>query len=498
MRVLLALCLAGGLAFAGETPRLVVLISVDQMRADTFAVHGRDLKGGLHRLYTRGLRFDGMIGYAGTETGPGHASMATGCWPSVHGIIANRWFDPKSGEVVYCVGGGKGAPNPKLCLRPALGDWMKQANPKSRVYSVSGKDRAAVLTGGQHADGAFWLGTRQGGFVTSAHYPPALWLEAFNKDGFIESVPEVWSYHPVEWLRPDDHKGESSDYARTSPHPLRAAQTKMFMDRLFASPYGDAWTLRLAAHIVESADLGEDDAPDLLCVSLSSTDIIGHRYGPFSQEMHANIVMLDRNLGAFLDVLDKRGHPYVVALTSDHGVLPITDARLVPLQNAMQNIMVALQKDLGAGDWLRFTGALAWINPKAVTAAMPRKRIGDALVKALTAQDGVAAVYTRAQITGDSDDPMLRLVRRSHHASRGADLRIVPAKGVLITPYPAGTSHGSPHEYDRRIPVLFYGAGVGNGVRDKRAGLVDVAPTLARHLRIPVPAGVNGAALPLH
>jgi len=499
VRRFLALCLTAALAIAGEPPRLVVLISVDQMRADTFARHGRGLSGGLHRLFDKGLRFDGLIGYAATETGPGHATMATGCWPSRHGIVANRWIDKDTSSLVYCVGGGTKGPSAALLLRPTLGDWMKAKDAASKVYAVSCKDRAAVLMGGKQADGAFWLDQRKGGFSTGSHFPPAPWLKAFNKDGWIERVPEVWSYEPVEWLRPDDHKAEAATYSRTSPHPLRAKQTRMFMERLYASPYGDAWTLRLAKHVVERFDLGGDASPDLLCVSLSSTDVIGHRYGPFSQEMHANIVMLDVNLGRFLDALDARGHPYVVALTSDHGILPLDDITIVPLKSLAQKIHVALRRELGAGDWFRFTGAEVWVNPGAIKPPeMTRERITRALAKVIGAQDGVGAVYTRSQITGDAaDTDMLRLMRNSYYAGRSGDLRVVPRPGFLITPYPTGTSHGSPHEYDRRIPVLFCGPGIPSGTRSRQSGLVDIAPTLARCLGIPVPGGIQGKALTL-
>ena len=281
-----------------EAPRarLVLLLAVDQLRADRL---DPALPGGLGRLAREGRVFsEGVLAHGMTETCPGHATMLTGHHPAAVGIPANEFFDPESGREVYCAAdpaegakeiGGEGGLSPAALRVTAFGDWLKAASPASRVFAVSGKDRGAIMLGGQHPDGAWWY--RAGApprFTTSRYYATALpaWVEAFNgarppEDGFLAALPDTWEHGAsANAATPDDFVGEATRYSRTSPHPLRDADLARFGEQLFLTPFLDEVTLDFARQLVLEEDLGRGPALDLLALSLSATDSVGHLYGP--------------------------------------------------------------------------------------------------------------------------------------------------------------------------------------------------------------------------
>ena len=278
-------------------------------------------------------------------------------------------------------------------------------------------------------------------------------------------------------------------YSRKSPHPLRKGGRQKTLARMYASPYGDAYVLRFARKLVEQHDLGGDDVTDLIAIGLSSTDTVGHAYGPFSQEIRDTTLRLDRNLGAFFDFLDERKITYVVALTADHGVLPIPDRNVIDSRPLVQRLNVAVQKKLGAGDWFRLvsTGQIYVKSAKARAA----------ILEAARAEPVFEAVFQREDMEADTPGLLLGLLRRSYHPMRSGDLLGVPREKVLVTRYTTGTSHGSPWRYDREVPILFYGPEIPVGRRGREVRTVDIAPTLAGRIGISVPEGVDGVALPL-
>lgn len=489
---------------AAEKPRLAVVISVDQLRPDVLRRYAKEYRGGLKRLLAGGLHFRGELVHAATQTGPGHSTMLTGCNPARTGIVANSWINRETLRSVYCVNDdaspvflvkNKGR-SPKQMLTTALGDWMHDANPKAKVYAVSGKDRAAITMGGKHPDGAYWFDRTAMGFTSSAYYHPdglPGWIAAFNDDGWYDQLPAQWIYQPAAGVRADDFPGESSRFSRTSPHPLRDADRRKSCDRIYCSPFVDAWTLRLAGKLVEREDLGGDDVADLLCISLSATDTVGHLYGPFSQEIHDDLLRLDRELGELFELLDRRGAPYVVVLTADHGVLPIPELKLVPLRPAIQAATAAVQKKFGRADFFRVSGdGQIWLRPQpGVDLDVARRTIADVL----RAQEFVAAVLDPRAL--DDAGPIGELVRNTHHPARGADLYVIAKEKVLFSDYVSGTSHGSPWSYDREVPLSFFGAGIPAGETGRTAHTIDIAPTLARALGVPAPGGLDGSVLSL-
>lgn len=532
---LLAAAAAVSLAAAGArgegpgVPSLVLVVAVDQLRPDRL---DPALPGGLGRLVREGRSFDGWLDHAMTETCPGHATMLSGRHPAALGIPSNEFFD-ESGAEVYCVHdpseaareiGGEGGLSPASLRADALGDWLKRARPGSRVFAVSGKDRGAIVLGGKRPDGAYWY--RAGNpprFTTSRYYRASLpaWVEAWNGeapgDGFLAALPEAWEHGPAAGAEmPDDFPGEGERFSRTSPHPLRSADLERFGEQLAASPFLDELTLEFARRLVEEEDLGRGGAPDLLAVSLSATDFVGHSYGPASREADDALRRLDAALGRFLELLDARSPGGVtVALTADHGVLPLpewlesTGQATCPVPGGRTSAL-RVGADLLVRLWWRHGPWLAW--PRAwVGFAGSQGRVDRELAGARgVAPEAVAAeakalieawpaverVWTAAEVAAEDGDTA-RLYRRSFVPGRSGDFVVQPARGCLLSYYDTGTSHGSPWEYDRRVPIVFAGAGVAPGAAAGRAATVDIAPTLAALLGIPAPADLDGRPLAL-
>jgi hypothetical protein len=282
-----------------------------------------------------------------TETCAGHATVLTGRHPAHAGIPANQFLDLEAGEVVYCaedaapesrVFGAQEGRSPKHLRVTAFGDWLKSAYPSSRVFSVSGKDRAAIMLAGRSPNAAYWF-ERNGvvGFTSSRYYMERLppWVREFNghdppTDGFLARLPARWEHladGEGELRRPDDFPGESKRFGRSSGHPLRNDDPEEFAASVFASPFLDEAILDFATALVEEERVGRGAKPDLLAISVSAMDPIGHLYGPYSHESRDALRRLDAALGRFLTLLEQRlgREKLLVVLTSDHGVLPLPE-----------------------------------------------------------------------------------------------------------------------------------------------------------------------------
>ncbi len=533
-RVLLLLALAPGLAFgagvAEARPRLVLVVSVDQLRPDRM---GSELPGGLGRLAREGRVYTQAVqDHAMTETCPGHATLLTGRHPAAAGIPGNNFFDAERKRVVYCsddtaadarvIGRDPTAPaegrSPRLLRVDALGDWMQRANPEARVFAVGGKDRGAIMMGGQRPDGAYWFRGADLSFTTSTYYRPRLpaWAQRFNDPatGFLARVPDTWEHDTLAGDRPDDFPGESQRHSRTSGHPVRSEKTAEFAQRLFASPFVDDATLDFALELVEQEGLGRDDVPDLLGISLSATDVVGHHYGPFSQESRDALQRLDAGVGRLLEALEARVGKgrLLVALTADHGVLPLpewleaqgraecpVDGGRVGLKRLGLGMLTRLH--LGHSTlrwprpWMLFAGTQMAVNRELAAArgADPRAVADDAEAY-LERSPGIAEVWNPDEIRSGTRETA-RLYRNSYDPERSGDLIVQVERGCLISAYDSGTTHGSPYFYDRAVPLVFWGAGVDPGLFPSAARTIDIAPTLAGALAVPVPEGLDGARL---
>jgi predicted AlkP superfamily pyrophosphatase or phosphodiesterase len=531
---LCALLLATAQARADE-PRLVLLLAIDQLAAGRI---DPELPGGLGRLAREGRVYTHAVhDHATTATCPGHATMLTGRHPGPAGIPGNTYIERRSGERVYCVadddpearvlpvtnGGDEEAKqgrSPRKLRVDGLGAWMKSVWPGSRIHAVSGKDRAAIVLGGRGADGAWWPAVASLAFTTSGFYVAALpaWVESFNAAIPSPSLelPERWVHLPEASLAPrrDDYPAESDRFGRTSGHALRDDDPAQQAERVLASPWADRLTLQFALRLVREEGLGRGEFPDLLAVGLSATDRIGHLWGPDSHEALDGLLRLDADLASFLADLEREvgAGRLLVALTSDHGVLPLpewlaeTGRSVCPVQGGRSG---ALWLQLGLGWTMHWSLSplsfpRAWAQVAGSQLTVPRDLAESrgveveravAVAKSwLEARDEITHAWTVEEIQ-TSDDPHARLFRNSYDPERSGDLNLVTEPTCLISLDDGGTGHGSPHDYDREVPIVFWGPGLEPGSTDAPARTVDIAPTLARILGLEIPDGLDGQPL---
>lgn len=453
-------------------PRLTVVLVVDQMRADYLERFTGEYLGGFARLVRGGAIFThARHGHVPTETAPGHAALLTGCFPSQHGVINNYWWDRGSGKEVYAVDDPDHGRSPVHELCPALGDLLKAASPESKVVSISGKDRAAILMGGHKPDLALWYDSSSGQFISSGYYG---------------RLPDwVWNWDDKLRIPPDQRQD------------------------LQAMPLLDAMTLQLAKYAVEKENLGNHAVPDLLAVSLSATDYIGHKKGPESLEMRNQLVSLDLELALFFDFLDKTVGPgnYILALSSDHGVLPIPESEAGKAMHASRLSDEDFLGGLGAAFSRRFGSPVSagakWIlnvdmpniylnmllaKQMSLEPAMFRREAADILRK----DPRVAAVYRPEDFLPSGSKaagPYAEAYRLSYNQDRSGDLMVLLKEGVLYSrkDLEFTTSHGTPYDYDSHVPLVLMGSGVRPGRYDRAVLAEDLAPTLGRLLGLDMP-----------
>jgi len=513
---------------AAEQPALVLVIAVDQLRRDRM---DPDLPGGIGKISREGRVYENaLLDHAQTSTCPGYQSVLSGRHPGRAGIVSNAWIDTSTGADVYCVEdsrdkaavfNGEGGRSPQLIKVDALGDWMKAARPGTKVFSVSGKDRAAITLGGQQPDASYWYSTgKTGGFTSSKFYLEKLpdWVNQFNgkspfTDGFASNLPDIW-VHEVDDLRVDDYPSESDEYERTSGHPIWDSNPATALSQLKSTPYLDDVTISFAKNLIIEERLGNGPGTDLLAVGLSATDFVGHLYGPFSSEAKAALKQLDRSLEDFFTFLD---HHYgtgrvMVVLTSDHGVLPLPEwlfekgESQCPLPGGRQNVITFASRLIWYVYWtfgpkLAVPGSLIDIvgNHMSVNRTLARENnikvdeVIIALKRWLENESIIRQAWTREEILqGESE--MAELHRNSFDPERSSDLEIQLEPTCLVKPG-GGTSHGSPYDYDRAVPIAFYGPWFEAGAISGLARTIDIAPTIANILDIPVPADLDGKVL---
>jgi predicted AlkP superfamily pyrophosphatase or phosphodiesterase len=521
-----------------KPPKLVVVLVVDQMRADYLNRFGGYFTGGLARLLDSGAVFtDAHQDHAATVTAVGHATIATGAFPSSHGIVGNDFFDRAENREVYSASDSSapllGAPNapgrsPQRLMRDALGDWLKLSSPESKVYSVAIKDRSAIMMAGHRADGAYWYHAPQKGLVTSTYYQqeyPA-WVNSFNNSGILESYFRHgwWKLMPEEVYlasREDSFPAERGIQQFTFPYvytELFADSTGLpspeYYEGILYSPFGDAFVFEFAKAIVVNEQLGEDDTPDILFIGASSADYVGHDWGPLSHEVQDYYLQLDQYLDSlfvFLDSSIGRGN-YLFALSADHGVSFTPeelarrgfDARRIGgwerremLVRAVEGATRALGIDIAPN--VRYMGGLFVSFPESVT--VPLTDVHEAIADSLRTLDIVADAYTFGELSADTTwhRPYLDAFQRSFYPTRIADV-LIRFKEHYVTSSSSAT-HGSAYRYDTHVPIILVGPNVTPGRYTDRVRTVDIAPTLALLLGLETPSEVDGhvlwSALPL-
>ncbi|MGI8508225.1 MAG: alkaline phosphatase family protein [Gemmatimonadaceae bacterium] len=492
-------------------PDLVVLITVDQMRPDYFTRFLPQLTGGLGRLYRGGSVFTNAFqDHAITETAPGHSVIGSGRFPVHTGIAMNSAGVNDSTEALVRAP-GLGA-SPKRFLGTTLTDWIRATDPQSRSLSVSRKDRGAILPIGKSKSSVYWYAPN-GTFTTSRYYADSLpnWLNVFNAERRPQSfVGKTWN--PIlpgsAYSEPDSMKIENGGRDIAFPHVMTSDTTRELAD-LPSFPWMDQITLEAALAGVRAMKLGAGPHTDVLAISLSTTDAIGHAFGPDSKEQHDQILRLDRSLGAFLDSLYAIRDPrtVVLALTADHAVAPYPE-----IHDGRDNNAGATHVELGP--------IVQAVRTSLASAGVPRS--------AFTFGDGVLTVDRNALATAHVNaDSLIGAFRATilrvpgvRRADRIAELEhadtvhddiarrwlhmfdsdSVAALVVTLTPYSywgrgGSAEHGSPYDYDAHVPLIFYGAPFKPGKYAERALVADIAPTLARVVGVRSLEKTDGVAL---
>lgn len=484
-------------------PRLVVHLAIDQLRPEYLDRYAPQFTGGFARLLRGGAYFpNGFQDHGITETAPGHSTMMSGRHPRSTGIVAN---DAGVLDIQAPLIGTPGDPaSPYRFRGTVLGDWMRFADPRTRLMSVSRKDRSAILPLGRAKGEAYWYAPKGGIFTTSRWYADTLptWIQRFNARRLPQSYAgKVWNLLlPVSsYAEADSVVFESQGSGYSFPHRA-PADPAAAAEGLKDYPVMDEISLQLALEAVTARELGADRTrTDFLAVSLSTTDAIGHKYGPDSRELHDHLVRLDGYLGAFFDSLYtlRDSASIVFSLTSDHGVAPFPDRGLttryrtvpggrVDPRPIVQSLIDALAKaGVERGGYMWDEGVL-YLDPIYFKRArVNRDSVARAFARRIAGLDGVmrADLHTDLVRRGPGADAITR--RWLHMFPADVPVAVV----VTLKPfwYLAATrdaSHGTPHDYDARVPVLFYGAGIKPGRHTDAVRVVDIAPTLAALLSL--------------
>jgi predicted AlkP superfamily pyrophosphatase or phosphodiesterase len=514
---------------ASEKPKLAVVIVVDQMRSDYLTREQALLTGGFKRLLEDGFQFSETYHeHAVTETGVGHATIATGCYPSHHGIVGNEWWDRSKSRWVYCVeDSGKGIAkrdfaagrSPNNLRRPVFGDWLRQSSLESKVFAVTGKDRSSILMAGFGGQ-AYWYYPNDGTFVTSTYYEAAYpaWVDSFNiRRTAADDAVSIWDrlLSLDKYVGPDSVAAEFDGKKTAFPHDFAAGpknEPKKYYGEIRYSPFFDQLILRFARDLVINEQLGADSVVDLLMIGCSAGDYIGHRYGPSSHEIQDHYLRLDGYLNSFFAFLDSTVgvNQYVVALTGDHGVAPLPEefnekgiaaGRINgdTLEAAVRRIGAAVAVEikcstnvvLAAGDGV----ILNYAEAKAAGHDEPWLR--RTVSKKIKRLNLVVDAFTREDLASGGVDnrPFINLYRNNYYPDRSPDIMLQFKEYWIISDEPHGTSHGTPYDYDRHVPLIFYGAGIKAGLDTQRAASVDVAPTLSELLGTAPPADIDGRSL---
>lgn len=455
-------------AFAAEKPRLVVVVVVDQMRADYLERFSTEWKGGFKRLREEAAVFaEARHGHVPTETGPGHAAILTGRHPNGHGIVGNEWLDLASGATAYCAGDSLHGFGPERLLAYTLGDALKAADAKSKVASLSGKDRSAIFLGGKRPDLALWYHRGLGEFGTSSYYARPGWLDGFN-----------------ERLK---RKGG----------PLHGRDAKAL--RLFIrEPAIDEVLGDLVLKAAAALDLGGDAHTDLLAVSFSGTDYAGHDHGIDSPQMKAQLLTVDLQLGRLMKELESRAGVgrVMLALSADHGAIPepegptgkaLKTSRL-PAGELYASLEKALQYHFPAKEpWL-----VSPYHPHYYLNRAQSKRVHPdwrvflrQAAEVLRGAPHVSEVYVPGEIP--DNDPFAEVFRRSVYPGRSGDLMVRVDEGVSVSWDPA-TDHGSPYDYDARVPLVFWGPAFKSVSVNGPVAVADLSATLAHVLGVSFPS----------
>jgi len=502
-------------AASDETPRLIVLISVDQLGSELFTRMQPTFSGGFRLLLDRGTEFrKAEYRHAKTETAPGHATIAAGTHPSRHGIIGNWWLERGDPEELLSVDDEQYDKSPRKLARSTLGDWLKDHAEAAKVIAASAKDRSAILLGGRSADLAVWFDDESGRLVSSPYYAQPMWFESFDSRRLADELfGRIWTPLPLtgddlEQLQIEEvDRGPREHGFPHVPGPLDLAPEEDFYDGLWDSPWLDEIVARFALEAIRSENLGADEAVDLLALSFSASDSVGHDWGPNSREQIDVLLRLDRLLGELFDQIDEvvgLGRT-IVALTSDHGSVPAPEVLWTRGEKGEFPSAETVQCVQSVGRRLAEAhGVERWLEAGPFLDNDLEKRTGLArseLELRTAAEAGkcpsVARVWTRGELmAAEPGDEIQQLFANSFFADRSPDF-LIQFDEYFMTSRRMFTTHGTVYPYDRRVPILIMAPGVLTGPVNRPVAPIDIAPTLAALAGVPYPDDLDGTDLTL-
>lgn len=508
-------------------PKLVVGIVVDQMRWDYLERYAARYApdGGFKRLMNNGYNCENTsIPYVPTVTACGHASIYTGSVPAINGITGNEWYDNELNDYVYCasdksvntVGGvtSAGKMSPRNLLTSTICDELKLAtNFKSKTVGISLKDRGSILTVGHNADAAWWYDASTGNWITSSYYMKEMpaWVTAFNNQKLIDKYyTQGWNtlYPLSTYVQSTPLKINASTNRKSFPYAL-STYVGVNYNPILATPYGNTLTTEFAKTNIENEKLGEDSITDFLAISYSSTDIIGHTYGPNSIEIEDCFLRLDAELGAFLNYLDNKvgKGQYLVFLSADHGVAHVPaflKSNKMPAGNVNAK---ALVKEMNEGLKKEFREdnlVINFINDQVVLdvrllesqSFQNSSKIKEWLLQFLRKQEFVQHAFLLEDLSSTTlNDTQKKMISNGYYPQRSGHIFVILKPQWINGFEGGGSTHGSWNPYDTRIPLLWYGWKIKPGLTSREIYMTDIAPTLAALLKIQVPNGSVGKVI---
>jgi predicted AlkP superfamily pyrophosphatase or phosphodiesterase len=513
-----------------KQPKLVVGIVVDQMRHDyIYRYWDKYGNGGFKKIVSEGYFYrNAHYNYVPTYTGPGHASIYTGTSPATHGIISNDWFVKETNAMTYCtdddnvktVGSDSklGLMSPKNLLVTTIGDELKLAtNQRSKVFAISLKDRSSILPAGHSANGAFWFDGTVGKFISSSHYMTALpaWVNEFNnKQLAAKYLSQGWNtLYPVNTYEEsiaDKNNYEAAPNKKDTavfPYEYKAQLEKNNFEIIKSTPYGNTITKDMALACLKAEQLGKGKETDMLCISFSSTDYVGHYYGPRSVEVEDVYLRLDKDLEELIGSLDATlgKNNYILFLTADHGACDVP-AHLKDLkipggyineEQLAKEIKTFCGNQFGDSLVLMIVNQQIFLN-EAKMAAMKLNKfsVEHTLANYLLSIKGVAEAYPSDILKyGDfSEGTFKYLIQKGYNHVRSGNVAF-SYNPAWMEYHNKGTTHGASYSYDTHVPVLFYGMGIPKGSSVRKVNVVDIAPTISEILHMSFPNGTTGKPL---
>lgn len=527
--ILLLVCVFAVQSQAQQRPKLVVGIVVDQMKMEYLYRYSDDFSDkGFKRLMNNGFTFHNMnYNYMPTYTAPGHASIYTGTTPAVHGIIGNDWYIQSAGKNMYCTDDAsvktlvegtekEGAMSPKNLLSTTITDELKMAtNFSGKVIGLSIKDRGAILPAGHFADWAFWC-TKSGAFTSSSFYGDKLpdWVTQFNSEkNYMKYIDKGWSLlKPVTVYNEsiadnNDYEGRlDKSMPPVFPYNLSKIYKESGMEVLKTTPFGNDFLAELAMRAIDKEQLGKGNSTDFLAVSFSSTDYVGHTFGPRSMEVQDTYLRLDLTIAAFLDYLDTavgKGN-YLLFLTADHAVAenPIYlkdhkyDVTNVTSKETYNDLSKFSTDTFGANLVSSYSNFNIYLNKALIKEkGLDLANVKQSFKEFLMTKVHVKRVYTQEEILGATgQDYYLNFIFKGYDPKQNGDLVVLQGTGYVES-IETGTTHGTPNNYDTNVPLLFYGWNVSKGESVKKEYITEIAPTLSKMLKITTPNGSESEVL---